>query len=100
MYALNTYGDVVVKHPENLFAETTSKIKIEVVPVNSFGWKIPFRKSRSEFMIIEGGSLVEILETNSENGFIILRSKGIPGVVEISIKSQYSPFPTWYILKY
>src|SRR5690606_12319527 len=85
MYGLNIYGDVIVKHPASLFADTTSRIKVEVVPVNAFGWKIPFRKSRSEFILIEGQLLVKVVEINSESGFIILEAKGIPGIVEIQV---------------
>ncbi len=93
MYVFNVYGDVIKKHPENLFADHSSTIKIEVIPVNAFGWKIPFRYSTAEFIFLEGESLIEIVELDQKNGFIILRSKGTSGKVEISIKSQFSLFP-------
>ncbi|MCJ7553746.1 MAG: hypothetical protein MUO34_07655, partial [Ignavibacteriaceae bacterium] len=47
----------------------------------------------AEFIFIEGESLIEIVAQDQKNGFIILRSKGTSGKVEISIKSQFSLFP-------
>ena len=93
MYVLNIYGDIIVKYPENLYADHTSTIKIEAVPINAFGWKIPFRKSRAEFDIIEGENLVDVIQKNEKDGLIILRAKGIPGKVEISVKTKFSLFP-------
>lgn len=93
MYVLNIYGDIIVKYPDNLFADHTSTIKIEAVPINAFGWKIPFRKSLVVFDIIEGENLVDVISKNEKDGFIILRSKGIPGKVEISVKTKFSLFP-------
>lgn len=93
MYVFNVYGDIIIKQPDNIYAEHSSTIKITVIPVNAFGWKIPFRKSNAEFVIIRGESIVEIIEENRPQGFIILHSKGIPGIVEISVKSRFSLFP-------
>lgn len=93
MYVFNVYGDIIIKQPENLFSDYNSTIKIEVIPVNAFGWKIPFRKSSAEFNFIEGENLVDIIEVDKKNGFIILKSKSIPGKVEISVKSRYSLLP-------
>lgn len=93
MYVLNIYGDVIVKDPENLYADNTSTIIIEAIPINAFGWKIPFRKSWAEFNIIEGENLIDIIQKNDKDGMIILRSRGIPGKVEISVKTKFSLFP-------
>ncbi|MFO7525773.1 MAG: hypothetical protein R6W68_09990 [Ignavibacteriaceae bacterium] len=99
LYVLNVYGDVIIRDPENLFADHNSIIKIEVVPVNAFGWKIPFRKSRAEFEFIEGENLIEVIEIDNQNGFIKLRSKSEPGRVEISVKSRYSLLPNLVIIE-
>lgn len=93
LYALNIYGDVVKKTPKNLFADPTSTMTIKVVPINALGWELPFRSTNAEFTVIEGLDLVEIIELNSESGFLLLRSKGIPGIVEISIKTKFSLLP-------
>jgi hypothetical protein len=99
MYVFNVYGDIINKQPENLFADYNSTIKIEVIPVNAFGWKIPFRKSSAEFNFIEGEKLVDIVEVDNQNGFIILKSKTDPGRVEISVKSKYSLLPNLVIIE-
>lgn len=99
LYVFNVYGDVIRKYPDNLFADLNSTIEIKVVPINAFGWSLPFRKSNAEFNFIEGENLVEIIEQNNEKGFIILRSLGIPGRVEINIESQFSLLPNLVIVE-
>lgn len=94
MYVFNVYGDIIKKNPQNLFTDQSSTIKIEVVPINAFGWEIPFRNSKTEFKIIEGEDLIEILNEDNRRGILILRSKGMIGNVEVSVKSQFSLFPT------
>jgi hypothetical protein len=93
MYFFNIYGDIVEKSPKNIYADVNSVITIRVVPLNAFGVAVPFRKSSADFHIIEGENLVEVVEKDTHNGFLKLRSKGIPGSVEISIKSSFSLFP-------
>lgn len=99
LYVLNVYGDIIIKSPDNLFADPSSTIKIKVMPVNSFGWHLPFRKSNAEFIFIEGKNLVEIIEEDPKEGFIILRSIGIPGKVEINVKSKFSFLPNLIIIE-
>lgn len=99
LYVFNVYGDIVTKQPDNLFADQNSTIKVLVVPINAFGWSLPFRNSKAEFIFIEGKNLVEIVEQNGDEGFIILRSQGIPGKVEINVKSQFSLLPNLVVVE-
>lgn len=99
LYVFNVYGDLIIRDPENLYADHNSTIKIEVIPVNAFGWKIPFRNSHAEFEFIEGKNLVDIIEIDNQRGFIILRSNSEPGRVEISVKSSYSILPNLVIIE-
>lgn len=99
LYVFNVYGDIIKKSPDNLFADPSSNIKIQVVPINAFGWQLPFRKSNAEFIIIEGKNLVEIIEMSTEQGFILLRSNGIPGKVEINVKSKFSLLPNLVVIE-
>ena len=89
-FLFNIYGDEIRKSPSELFADPTSQMKIEVVPVNAFGWRALFRKSNSHFYIIEGNNLIEILSQDEKNGQMIIRSNGKPGKVGIKIKSEHS----------
>lgn len=99
MYIFNVYGEVIKKDPDNLFADASSTIKIKVVPINALGWEIPFRNSEAEFTIIEGSELVEIIEESNEKSRLILRSLGIPGKIEITVKSKFSLFPNLVIIE-
>lgn len=94
-FLYNIYGSEVVRNPQNLHAQTSSEMKIEVIPVNALGKKAWFRKSSADFDIVDGMDLIEITEYNKESGFIKIRSKGKTGVVGIKIKSQHSLLPEY-----
>lgn len=94
-FLYNIYGSEVRRTPENLFAQTSSKMTIEVTPINALGKKAWFRKSSADFDIVEGMDLIEITEYNKESGLIKIRSKGKAGLVGIKIKSQHSLLPEY-----
>ncbi|MBK7632817.1 MAG: hypothetical protein IPJ23_19485 [Ignavibacteriales bacterium] len=94
-FLYNIYGSEVRRTPENFFAQTSSEMKIEVVPINAMGKKAWFRKSSADFDIVEGMDLIEITEYNKESGFIKIKSKGKAGLVGIKIKSQHSLLPEY-----
>ena len=92
-FLYNIYGSEVKKTPQYLYADTSSQMKIEVVPINALGKKAWFRKSSATFKVIEGIDLIEIIEYRKEIGYLKIRSKGKVGLVGIKIKSQYSLVP-------
>jgi hypothetical protein len=92
-YLFKVYEAVAEVEPAELFADNQSTVEIIVIPLNSFGWKVPFRSSPSEFEIIEGKSLVEIKLMNREEGKMILSAKSETGKVVVRIKSRYSLLP-------
>jgi hypothetical protein len=94
-FLYNIYGDEIRKSPPKLFADSTLQMKIEVVPVNAFGWRALYRKSNSHFFIIEGNDLIELISIDNVNGLLIIQSNGKPGKVGIKIKSQYSLLPAY-----
>lgn len=94
-FLYNIYGTEIRRSPMNLFADTSSEMIIEVVPINALGRKAWFRKSSAEFEIIEGVDLIEIVGRKSESGFLKIRSKGKVGVVGIKIKSKHSLLPEY-----
>jgi len=89
-FLYNIYGSEVIRSAQNLYADISSEITIEVIPVNALGKKAWFRKSSATFEIVEGLELIEIIERNEETGFIKIRSKGEAGLVGIKIKSEHS----------
>ncbi len=94
-FLYNIYGSEVKRSSQNLYADTSSEITIEVFPINALGKKAWFRKSSATFEIIEGLELIEIIERNDESGFIKIRSKGEAGLVGIKIKSEHSLLPEY-----
>ena len=98
-FLYNIYGSEVKRSAKNLFADTSSEMVIEVIPVNALGKKAWFRKSSAAFEIIEGLELIEIIEYKKESGFIKIRSKGEAGLVGIKIKSEHSLLPEFIEIK-
>lgn len=94
-FLYNIYGSEVKRSAQNLYADISSKITIEVIPINALGKKAWFRKSSATFEVIEGLELIEIIEHNNELGFIKIRSKGKVGLVGIKIKSEHSLLPEY-----
>jgi hypothetical protein len=80
--------------PDKLYADNSSTLVIETVPLNSFGWKAPFRKSYAEFTFNEGKDLVEVIFQDNANGILKLRAKEKSGKVSVTIKAKYSLLPS------
>jgi len=94
-FLYNIYGSEVKRSAQNLYADTSSEITIEVFPINALGKKAWFRKSSATFEIVEGLELIEIINCNEDSGFIKIRSKGKVGLVGIKIKSEHSLLPEY-----
>lgn len=93
-FVFNIYEVVFLAKNSIKSASDFSIIAISSIPVNSFGWKIPFRKSKTSFKIEDGENLVTILSNDLFKGKIILKVKNITGKVIISAKSNYAIFPS------
>lgn len=94
-FLYNIYGIELRKTPQNLFADHTSEITIQAIPINAIGKKAIFRNSSATFLIVEGSELIEIIKKNPESGLLRIRSKGKVGLVGIKIKSEYSLVPEY-----
>ena len=93
-YIFSIYEVIYKITPEKLYADNSSTIVIEAVPINSFGWRAPFRKPHAEFKFNEGEDLIDILSLNNNNGVLKLKAKDRSGKVSITIKSIYSLLPS------
>jgi len=82
-----------------LYLDANSRLTITSVPVNSLGFRAPFRNSFTKFSIVQGKELVEIVEANYESGLLVLRPKNEPGTVIVRAKSKYSLLPTEFEIK-
>jgi hypothetical protein len=94
-FLYNIYDNEIRRQPVNLYADLSSEMTIEVVPINAIGWRAILRSSSAKFDIIDGKDLIEVVETKETEGTIRIRSKGKTGTVGIKIKSQNSLFPDY-----
>lgn len=94
MYVFNIYEVSVTVKPAQLFADGNSTVKIEVVPLNSFGGRAPFRVARTKFEITAGEELVSIIKSDEANGVMVLKAKFETGKVEVMVRSEKSLLPT------
>ena len=93
-YLFSIYEVTYKITPDKLYADNTSTLVIEAVPINSFGWKAPFRKPHTEFTFNEGKDLIEVVFRDNDNGTLKLRAKGKPGKISVTIKTKYSLLPS------
>jgi hypothetical protein len=93
-YIFSIYEVTYKIYPARLYADNKSDLIIESVPLNSFGWRAPLRNSPSEFTIIEGADLVEIVFIDRIKGIIKIKAKERAGKVLITIKPKFSMFPS------
>lgn len=85
MIFTSTEAKVEVK-PEVLRASNNSQLEIIVFRANMLGFKVPFSKVEVRFVITEGANLIEILSESTE-GKVTVRSKGIEGEASVGIYS-------------
>lgn len=94
-FLYNIYEVRVEITPKHLYTELNSTLEIKVVPINAIGSKALFRSTKSEFEIIEGASLVEIIFSDEELSILKIKSKGLEGKVGIKIYNSHSLFPQY-----
>ena len=93
-YIFSIYEVTYKITPDKLYADNSSTIIIEAIPINSFGWKAPLRKSHAEFKFNEGKDLIDIISIDNDTGILKLKAKDKSGKISISIKSKFSLLPS------
>lgn len=88
-YVFSIYEVFYKIEPKDLYV-TDSVIKIESVPLNALGFRAPFRESPFNYEWESGSELVEVVEDNSDSGYLILKSTGTTGMVVLRVKSKYA----------
>ena len=99
-YLFNIYEVEIISIPKVVFADPSSEFIVKIKPINALGWEVPFRKVSGKFMITYGKDKIELINLNEEEGFLILRSLGVVGVVEIYVDSEYSLFPSYIKIQF
>ena len=94
MYVFNIYEIDIEIDRQTLFANGVSSSVIELVPMNSFGMKAPFRNVSSKISFINGKELVDVIYQSRNR--IVLKSKCDTGRVELKIESEYLLYPNKY----
>lgn len=97
-YLINIYEVTYSINPENLFADYKSTVTIKTIPLNSLGLRAPFRHSSTNFQIIQGSQLVDIIREDPLKGICVLRAKGQTGKVVVYVKSVNSLLPSELII--
>ena len=93
-YIFSIYEVIYNVEPKKLFADNSSTLIIEIVPLNSFGWKAPLRNSTAVFTITEGRDLIDIIFIDNAKGKIKIRAKNKSGKVSVTIKPEFSLLPS------
>ncbi len=81
----------VKSNPETLYPDGTSIVTIDVVGLNRFGFEVPFKKPRVEFILIENKEKVTIVSSNPSQ--LILKARYETGRIVIIIKNNYTILP-------
>jgi hypothetical protein len=93
-YVFSIYEVIYKITPDRLYADNSSTLTIESEPINSFGWKAPFRNSLTKFTFTEGEELIDIISINEDKGILQIKAKLKAGKVSVSLKSKYSLLPS------
>ncbi len=93
-YVFSIYEVTYSIQPEKLYADNQSTVTIKAIPINSFGWKAPFRNAYAKFDISEGSELVSVVTEKSDEGIIVLKAKNKTGKVVVLIHSKYALLPS------
>lgn len=94
-YLIKIYEVKVELKPKNLYTDINSTIEIQVIPINALGFKALFRSTKSSFEIVEGEELIQIINSDSKESKLILKSRGKEGKVGIKVFSEHSLFPQY-----
>jgi hypothetical protein len=91
MYIFNIYEvDIDINNKIIRLGESNNSI-IEIIPLNSFGFKTPFRKVTPSVKFIEGSELVDI--TKKDNNRYSIHAKSDTGKVVLLLESEYFLYP-------
>lgn len=93
-YVFSIYETAVGQSRSSLSADGISEAVITAVPLNGLGFRAPFRKAETEFVIEEGRELVEVIKKDKANGELRLRAKFEAGKVVILVRPKFALLPT------
>jgi len=83
--------------PGFLHASQYSQLNLTVFPANTLGFRTPFAKAEVRYEIVEGGNLIELINTGDIQT-VIVKSKGKEGEAVVGIYSLKSGVELYKIL--
>jgi len=93
-YIFSIYETKILVDKPELYADGSSELVIAAVPINSLGFKPPFRQSYTKFAVEEGKELIDIVSLDETGGTIKIKAKFATGKVVIKVTPKYAMFPT------
>jgi hypothetical protein len=91
MYIFNIYEvDIDINRKKIILGKANSSI-IKIVPLNSFGFKTPFRKIDMSINFLEGSDLAKIIREDESR--FSLHAKSDTGKVILLLESNYFLYP-------
>ena len=91
MYIFNIYEvDIDINH-KTLIIGKTNNSTIKIIPLNSFGFKTPFRKIETSINLLEGGDLAQIIKEDDSK--FSLYAKSDTGRVILLLESEHFLYP-------
>ena len=91
-YLFNIYEVKILVNPKLLSSSSDSKIKVESIPLNSFGTKALLRNISAKFEVVSGADLIRV-EKQKENS-VFVYSNGKVGIGEILVTPSIGMFPS------
>ncbi len=87
-----TVNSINVKiYPHHLYPDGNSTATISVISLNRFGFGVPYREFKTEFVVVEGYEKIEIISQNKNQ--LILKSRYEVGIVILLIKNKHTVVP-------
>ena len=90
-YIFNIYEVEIKLETEEL--QVFNKAGVEIIPVNSFGFKVPFRSVDYSISFIEGEDLVNLIRDKEQTNFELV-AQDKTGKVKFSVATNKSQNPT------
>lgn len=90
LYIFNIYEVTFSVSSKTLMADNKSISVIQAIPVNAFGWHVPFRTVIATYKVVEGKNLITIIKQDSVSGLLMIKANEEAGKVSIEAHSPKS----------
>ena len=71
-----------------------NKTEIRIIPLNSFGKEVLFRKVKAQFFIESGTELIDEFKISDDSSSAHIYVNGNDGIIELIVETNKNLFPT------